>query len=443
MTTTDPLRLPPEHPLRRRLADEVHARPPVAVERPGVVSALALLRRPDDGDDLAPLRMLLQRHGAALATPSGPHAVAQIDGLRIKWERHSEFTSYTFIRALDVDRLAALAQLATAFDALPPDWLAALPGQMIKAIDITFLPAGETAPAVDELLRLFTGSTLVGSGVSDSAAWVFTDFQLSDDGRGRWLVLDSHLTHGQRARVVQRLLEIGIYRVMAMLAFPVARELAASLTGAEARLSAITARIAQLGAHGVASAASEREERALLDDLTRLAAEVENGVATSTFRFAAAQAYWNLVQTRVGELREARLAGVPTISEFLERRLAPAINTVLATARRQQELSARIARASELLRTRVDIAREEQNQRLLAAMERRGKLSLRLQQTVEGLSVAAITYYAVGLIGYLAKALHGAWPSLNPDWITAGSIPILAYAIWRAVHRVRRELARD
>ena len=440
---THAIRLPAEHPLRRRLADEVHARPPVAIERPGVISALALLRRPDDGDDFAPLHTLLAQRGVAVAAPAGPHAVVQTDAVRIKWERHSEFTSYTFVRALDVDRPSALGELATALDALPSDWLATLPGQLIKAIDITFLPAADTAPAAEQLAHLFSGPTLVGCGVSDSAAWVFTDFQLSDDGRGRWLVLDASLTRGQRARVVQRLLEIGIYRVMAMLAFPVARALAASLTDAEARLSAITARIAQLGAGRVASAASEREERALLVDLTRLAADVEHGVASSAFRFAASEAYWRIVQTRMGELREARLPGMPTISEFLGRRLAPAIDTVIATARRQEALSARVARASELLRTRVDIAREEQNHQLLAAMERRGKLSLRLQQTVEGLSVAAITYYAVGLVGYLAKALHAAWPALNSDWVTAGSIPVLAFVIWRGVRRVRRELARN
>lgn len=437
---SEPIRLPAEHPLSRRLADEVHARPPVAIERPGVISALALLRQPGDGDDFAPLLALLAPRGVEVAPPAGPHAVVQADGLRIKWERHSEFTSYTFVRAL-AD--AAPLRLATALEALPPQWLVGLPGQLIKAVDITFLPAEGAAPSADALASLFGGPTLVGSGVSDAAARVYTDFQLGDDGRGRWLVLDARLTRGQRARVVQRLLEIDVYRVMAMLAFPVARALAASLTGAEARLSALTARIAQLGADGIASPASERDERALLDDLTRLAADVEHGVAASAFRFAAAKAYWQIVQTRIIELREDRLPGMPTISEFLGRRLAPAIDTVTAAARRQEELSARVARASELLRTRIDIAREEQNHRLLAAMERRGKLSLRLQQTVEGLSVVAITYYAAGLVGYLAKALHAAWPAVNPDWVAAAAVPILAVAIWRGVHRVRRELARD
>ncbi len=434
------IRLPAEYPLRRRLADEVHARPPVAVEPPAAISCIALLRGADERDDLAPLRALMARHGRELETPQNPHVVVELGALRVKWERHSEFTSYTLIRPLAAHDAAASPALATAFDAVPADWLASLPGQTIGAIDVTFLPAGGREPSTEALAPLFSGPTLVGSQVSDAGACVFTDFQLTPDGRSRWLVLDRKLTRGQRARVVQRLIEIGIYRVMAMLAFPLAREMSETLTVAEQRLSTITARIAELGAHAAATAEVEREERMLLDDLTQLAAEIERTVAATAFRFSASKAYWDIVTKRVAELREERIGGIQTIGEFLSRRLEPAINTVLAAARRQQELSARIARASDLLRTRVDIAREEQNSKLLAAMERRGKLSLRLQQTVEGLSVAAITYYAVGLVSYAIKPIKSVWPALNPDWVTAAAIPVLAWLVWRGVRRIRREL---
>ncbi|GAB4465048.1 MAG: DUF3422 domain-containing protein [Burkholderiaceae bacterium] len=437
------IRLPAEHPLRRRLADEVHARPPVAVEPPAAISCIALLRGADERDDLAPLRALLARHGRTLETPQNPHVVVELDALRVKWERHSEFTSYTLLRPLGAQGDDAPPALATAFDAVAADWLAALPGLTIEATDVTFLRAGSREPSIEAIARLFSGPTLVGSQVSDAGACVFTDFQLTPDGRGRWLVLDRKLTRGQRARVVQRLIEIGVYRVMAVLAFPLAREMSAALTVAEQRLSTIAARIAELGAHATATAEVEREQRTLLDDLTQLAAEMEKAVAESAFRFSASKAYWDIVTKRVAELREERIGGIPTIGEFLSRRLEPAINTVLAAARRQQELSARIARASELLRTRVDIAREEQNSQLLAAMERRGKLSLRLQQTVEGLSVAAITYYAVGLVGYAVKPLKSVWPALNPDWITAAAIPVLAWLVWRGVRKIRKELATD
>ena len=246
----------------------------------------------------------------------------------------------------------------------------------------------------------------------------------------------------QSARIVQRVIEIEIYRMMALLAFPLARAAFPQLNAIEQRLAEITAATAAL--HGQSdAAAAQREERRLLDELTRLAAELERSVAATAYRFSAAQAYWELVGARVRDLRETRIGDRRTIAGFLSRRLAPAMNSCAAAARRPEELSARIERASALLRTRVDVAREEQNQELLAAMERRGKLSLRLQQTVEGLSVAAITYYAAGLLGYIVKPLHALWPQLHPDWVVAAAIPLLAFGVWRGVRRIRRELTRE
>ncbi|MEF9995791.1 MAG: DUF3422 domain-containing protein [Burkholderiaceae bacterium] len=439
---TEP-RLPIDHPLRRELADEVHARPPVAVPQPAVVSALALLTAPGD-DAMAPLAELARRNGIELALPQhAQHLVVEIGPLHIKCERHTEFVSYTFVQHLPGAELSALEDLPSAFDALPADWLSSLPGKTIAALDIVMIPGHAHEPTQEELARLFPGPGLVGSQVADGAAWVFSDFQLTPDGRGRWLVLDWRLAATQRARLVQRLVEISTYRVMALLAFPLARERGRILMKDEQRLSAITEQIADLGDHASQPVEVEAKERKLLDDLTQLAAEAERAVASTSYRYAAAQAYWDLVTTRLQDMREARLGGVPTVAEFLGRRLEPAMATVAAMARRQQELSARVARASELLRTRVDIAREEQNQKLMAAMDRRGKLSLRLQQTVEGLSVAALTYYGVGLVGYLAKPIKELVPGFEPEWAMAAAVPLLGLLVWRGVHRVRQELMKD
>ena len=165
--------------------------------------------------------------------------------------------------------------------------------------------------------------------------------------------------------------------------------------------------------------------------------------AATAFRYSASQAYWEIVRARVAELREQRLGDLRTLSGFLARRLAPAMNSCAAAARRQEALSARIERAGSLLRTRVDIAREEQNQQLLAAMDRRSKLQLRLQQTVEGLSVAAIAYYVIGLLTYLMKPLNSIWPNLQTEWVPAALIPVVAYAVWRGVRQIRRRIDVD
>jgi uncharacterized membrane-anchored protein len=436
--------LPAEHPLRRPLADELHARPPTPVRSPAVVSCLALLEAPA-GEILAAVRAMLGEPPAGDESDVA-HLVFERPQLRVKWERHGEFVSLTLVRPLAEASLAALERFPSAFGALAPDELAQLPGRLIAAADILLLPQAGNPPDEDLLGRWFDRGALAGARILDGQASLFADFVVHGDaeggGRSRWLVLDAGMGAAQTARLVQRLIEIEVYRMMALLAFPLARTAFPQLNAIEHRLAEITSATAAL--HGQREAtAAQQEERRLLDELTQLAAEVESSVAATAFRFSAASAYWNIVRARVSELREARIGDRRTIAGFLSRRLAPAMDSCAAAARRQEELSARIERASALLRTRVDVAREEQNQRLLAAMERRGKISLRLQQTVEGLSVAAITYYAAGLLGYLAKPLKLLWPALNPDWIVAAAIPLLAFGVWRGVHRLRRELVRD
>ena len=89
------------------------------------------------------------------------------------------------------------------------------------------------------------------------------------------------------------------------------------------------------------------------------------------------------------------------------------------------------------------IALEAQNQDLLSSMNRRAKLQLRLQQTVEGLSVAAISYYVVGLLGYGLRALEAAGLHFNHDIATGAAIPLVIGGVWYGLHRFRRRLAAD
>ena len=435
--------LPADHPQRRALADEVHSRPPAAVQAPATVACLALVDAPA-ADALAALATLAARAGVAFAAaPDAPHVLLDLPALRVKWERHGEFVSFVFVRPLAAaDLRPAPATVPSAFDALPADWLAALPGRTIAAADVLLLPAA-AAEASAMALSGFDSDRLAGAHVLEGAARVLTDFIVRADGRTRWLVLDdSGMGSAQSARVVQRVIEIEIYRMTALLAFPLARAAFPALNRIERQLEAIGA--ATAAQQGIAtSPASQQEERRLLDQLSRVAAEVESSIASSAFRFSAAQAYWDIVCARVAEFREQHIGELRTLNGFLMRRMAPAMNSCAAARRRQDELSARIARASDLLRTRVDVAREEQNQRLLAAMERRGKLQLRLQRTVETLSVAAVTYYGAGLVGYLAKPLVAVWPRLAPEVVTAVAVPLIAILVWRVLHRIHTRFDGD
>lgn len=421
--------IPTDHAQRLILNDEVHSRPYAQVEAPERISFLALLAA-DGGTGAADaLARLFERMGQPRPPLDAPHVAADLGAFRLKWERHTEFTSYTFFQRGEFDVPFA----ASAFDAVPADWLATLPGKTIVATQVAVVKAAEQLPAVWEIAHRFADNPIVGSAVASGGASVFTDFRVHADRMSRFLLLNRGLGRYQTGRVVQRLIEIETYRMMALLALPVARRVGGEIAVAERDLSALTERMVDAGAE---------DEPQLLNELTRLAAAVESSVSASNYRFGAARAYYELTRNRIRELREERIPGLQTIGEFMERRLAPAMNTCESVAKRQDELSARIARSSDLLRTRVDIEREQQNLQLLAQMNRRAKLQLRLQQTVEGLSVAAITYYAVGLIGYLAKAAKSVGLEVDPDLAVGVSIPIVAVLVALGVRHIRKTVTR-
>ena len=186
--------------------------------------------------------------------------------------------------------------------------------------------------------------------------------------------------------------------------------------------------------------ANRHAEPALLDRLTRLAGQVESEYAATHSRFSASSAYFELVDRRIQDIAESRLAGMQTIGEFMHRRLTPARSTCEWAARRQEALSRRVSRISHLLRTRVEIEQQQSSQALLASMNQRADLQLKLQSTVEGLSVAAITYYIVGLVSYLAKgAQQVGWP-LSPETTAAIAIPAVGFTVWWSLRRLHHRV---
>ena len=222
--------------------------------------------------------------------------------------------------------------------------------------------------------------------------------------------------------------------MMALLALPFAQELTPLLATWERELVEITSAMVQAG---------EKDEALLLARLTKLEAEIESRRAASAYRFSAAAAYYDIVQRRTGELREERLQGLQLFQEFTERRLEPAMSTCAASTARQEALSTQVSRAMNMLSTTVDVTLEQQNQAVLASMDRRAKLQLRLQETVEGLSVAAITYYIVGLVGYAAKAAHAGGVEVNPELVMGISIPLVAGAVAYGLSRFRARVAAE
>ncbi|WP_339941395.1 DUF3422 family protein [Undibacterium luofuense] len=135
--------------------------------------------------------------------------------------------------------------------------------------------------------------------------------------------------------------------------------------------------------------------------------------------------------------------GLQTFREFNERRLSPAMATCRTTSARLEAILDRVGRTTMLLSTRVNVTREKQNQQVLKSMDRRATMQLRLQQTVEGLSVAAISYYIVGLVGYAAKGIKASGRDINLDLVTAWSIPVVIGLVAFGLYRFRRAIEMD
>ncbi len=156
-----------------------------------------------------------------------------------------------------------------------------------------------------------------------------------------------------------------------------------------------------------------------------MASWVEDCRARATFRFSATYAYHDLVIKRLEELREDEVSGHLTVTEFMTRRLTPAVRTCEAISKRLEDLSRRIDRVADMMRTRVELSIQSQNQELLASMDKRSKVQLMMQHTVEGLSVAAISYYTIGLIKYLLDALYNSGIDVNKDLVLGISVPVV------------------
>jgi uncharacterized membrane-anchored protein len=425
------MKLPADHPQRTELNDEVHARPPQPLVAPSRLSYLALLcdAAQRDAGWLA-VSDLCRRYGVEPPAQSGLHFTAALGPFRLKWERHTEFIRYTFI----VEGTTGDPFERPAITVLPEDWVEALPGQVIVAAHAALIPAAPGTLDPEAIGRKwFAANVPIGAAVSEGAATALTDFHIHADGFSRHLLLDHRTTPWQAGRVVQRLLEIDTYRIMALLALPVARDAGSALSAWERELAQINASMVTAG---------EATEPALLKSLTRLAAEIEHQESQTRYRFGAADAYYELMQRRIDELREQRIQGLQTFREFTERRLAPAMSTCRSVAARQESLSLRVARATRLLSTRVDVTTERQNQALLESMNTRARLQLRLQSTVEGLSVAAVTYYVSALVGHAAEALRSEGVPVEPDLATGISIPIVAVVAWFGIHHIRKIVTR-
>lgn len=421
-----------QHPQRFALHNEVHARPPEPMSTPLAVSHIVMACDGDQGaQSREHLASLLRNHHLPLPDAASTHLRMDLGAFRIRWELHTEFVSWSFFRVLHAP-IRNSRELHAAIEVVPQDWLCDLPGICLAAIDLWAVSASD----VDEekvSSDLFVHESLMGSSVDDNCARVYTDLLVHGNSFSKFLlVAESGLTSLRLGRLIQRLLEIETYRMFALLGLPAAQDASRSLALVEIELAGL--------ANAIRSASRDQEPE-LLDRLTRLAGQVESDYTATHSRFSASAAYFELVDKRIRDIGESQLPGLQTLAEFMEKRLTPARSTCQWVARRQEALSQRVSRISNLLRTRVEIEQQVSSQAVLKAMNRRQDVQLQLQSTVEGLSVAAITYYIVGLVSYLAKGAQKlGWP-LNPEVSAAIAIPIIAASVWFSIRNIHKVIA--
>jgi uncharacterized membrane-anchored protein len=413
------------HPLRAAVLGEVHARPFTPIETPRRVLHFAFETTGERGEaDRAALADFCKQRGIAAPEPSDKHHRVAFDGTALRWEQHSEFTTYTWELASPAPNSPFEPPTATL---AAPMGLVPQPGPVLVAIDLHLLADADRTIGPE---RLFDRASLAAAENSDGTALYATDFRADAAGFVRILILDRGLGPERAGALTQRMLEVETYRTLSLLGLPEAQRLTPSVRRIEQRLAEVTAAIGTT--HGL-----EANHR-LLDELSALAAELEAGAAASQFRFGASRAYDEIVQRRLATIGERKHGGLPTWTSFLARRVAPAIRTCATLEERQGKLAEKLTRAAQLLRTRVEVELEQQNRDLLTTMNERTRLQLMLQATVEGLSVAAISYYVVGLFGYLVKGLHdAALIRIDPALATGASVPIAVVLVWWIVRRIR------
>jgi uncharacterized membrane-anchored protein len=406
----------PAHPLRSAVLGEVHSRPRPLITAPRLLIQVAFSTQGVSAKDHGVLCELSRNVGLTPPDNTARHHIMPFGLGTLRWERHTEFSTYLYEGPLDSG--ATAHPFGTAFQP---------PGMVLSAIK---LEIKKQPKDLRRILASFDPASTCCSSIEDNTATIITDFRQDADGLTRMMLLDNGLSSLRTGAIGQMLIEVETYRTFAMLGLPLAHELSPRLRLIEDRMVLLTQEMRD---------DKGRESERLLAELSSLSAELEAGAATTLYRFAASKAYEGIVEERLSALAETPMKGFETWAAFLQKRMAPAMRTCRSVEERQANLSRKLTRATTLLRTWVDVDLEKQNSSLLTSMDQRASLQLRLQQTVEGLSVAAVSYYVVGLFSYLAKAIEKQNDALSSTMLTAFFVPVALSIVFLLVRRIRQK----
>lgn len=420
MIDARPLPLPfgwTEHPYRPFIHAETHARPVPPVGAPATIRRVAFMSA-DRGKDLTELHRQMwnlagMEEGAStwsrqLSFEAYDHSVT--------WEMHNEFVTLTWKSAAEQRRVWP--------EGIGLEWHAGL--GFVSAVEIDVLAAETIAEAE---LAPFAPFSLCRSSIYGGQAEIATDFLPNSEQFVRFAVAAARCSAQRSGVIVRRLLEIETYRCMALLGLPVARALGAKVQSYEAKLSRIMREIGEQS--------SAEAHRHALTELHALSVEAGGTVEDTGFRFAATQAYGEILANRLMRLGEAPIDETTTLARYLDNRIQPALATCRAMEKRLAELTAKVQRSIELLDATITVSIQTQNQAVLDTILRTAQSQYRLQETVEGLSIIAISYYLLGILGYVLEGAHDSLLAGKPV-LLAVLAPVVMILVFLLVRRLRR-----
>ncbi len=351
--------------------------------------------------------------------------------LRVVWELHTEFYSYTTV-------LVPTEQQGSEGQFVEPFTLPVFPAIGSKLVDLDLMVVPGTELDKERRAGLL-GGIIYGGKVASGEAAAWTTFQINEWGQGCYVVAAGSLKPARLGRLVRRLVEIETYYHLVLLPLQEYRKQVVVLREAEERIAGYSEGIAtDLASRRVEP---EREHRWLVY-LTRDLAELIRLTERMRYRLSAANSYYAIFDDRLDWLREQPGGGYQTLREFLTARVSPAIRNYRNFIERADALTAQLTSLGNMMRTRVNLNMEQQSLNTMQVMNRRVSLQLMLQKTVEGLSLIVFTYYLTGLSNYVFKALAPVLPLPgNPTVWSALTIPLwLGVGFWMT-RRVKRLVA--
>jgi uncharacterized membrane-anchored protein len=397
--------LPDDDALRSALHNEVLLRPPPRMGLPVQIACVVVRNAEVDiASECAHLAKLPGQKDLQPEQLAALHLRVQAGPCTLRWERHTEFTRYTLLRALPPSTLINDIPQQYVTQLLPEDnWLANVPGTALAAIHLIML-WGEPPHAVTRATAYdhwFAEGAAVASLMGNPThACVVSDLAVQTDGFERLLVIATPgMSEPRAGRIAQRLLDLETYRVMAVQGLHAAQHLMPQVSLMESELAVVNGRLRNILV----------DNQALLDQLIPISTQLERHIADHRARFDASRVYADVMAQRLIELREKAAPETRTLTDLLQRRIAPAMATMEATAQRMTDLSGRIGQTTTLLQTRIHAVTEAQNRQVIASLRDTKLVAQKLQRTIAGLAIAVSAYFLVSLALQLTALLrHGA-----------------------------------